>query len=590
MQPVLAPPARESLAAEAVWCPIQQGLVDGDPDVDAIYRLVLDLPFQFTAGPSVALGPGAWCPFNSQNTSWWPEAYPLMYLPAYCSFRMTDIWRSFVAQRIAWENGWSVLFHEATVRQRRNPHDLLRDFRDEVPGYLANREICAALQALELEPGGLRVAANMRRSYELSVAHGWVDPQRASAPRRVARGRRYNRRRHRASGGLSIVRPAVACHDPSAADRDARRPRDSRLVLFVLPPGGDLAAHLYQRGFFIKNGFAFWNNYWYAGRYSFVTYSIGFYPLAALVGIKVVSLAAVAVSTTVFAIVLARQWGDAARWPIRAFAVVWPLILISGELPFLVGMACAISAILAVQARRFWLFTLLVLSTLLMSPLALLFLGCSRRGAAIANRDAWRRAVRFGVPVALCAGIEALLIVLFPSGGRFPFSFAELLPVVAFCAVGLAATWRLEQGKALAGFFAVYLVAISSRSGFRPPSARTSAGCATSRFPSHCWSALSGSGVPRGLTAVALVLVASWNLTPLAWGLDHNVNDPTSRPASGRPPSPNCEAASPPTIASKSSTPPGTGARSTSHAPGSRSHEAGTDRTTSPRTPFSTAR
>ena len=47
------------------------------------------------------------------------------------------------------------------------------------------------------------------------------------------------------------------------------------VVLFLLPPGGDLAAHLYQRGFFIKNGFAFWNNYWYAGRYSFVTYSIG---------------------------------------------------------------------------------------------------------------------------------------------------------------------------------------------------------------------------------------------------------------------------------------------------------------------------
>ena len=173
----VAPPARESLSTETVRCPIQQGLVDGDPDVDAIYRLVLDLPFQFTPGASVALGPGAWCPFNSQNTSWWPEAYPLMYLPAYCSFRMTDIWRSFVAQRIASVNGWSVLFHQATVRQRRNPHDLLRDFRDEVPGYLANREICAALQELELKPGGRRVATNMRLSYELLVANGWADPR-----------------------------------------------------------------------------------------------------------------------------------------------------------------------------------------------------------------------------------------------------------------------------------------------------------------------------------------------------------------------------------------------------------------------------
>ena len=56
-----------------------------------------------------------WCPFNSQNTAWWRDAVPLLYLPAYCSFRMTDIWRSFVAQRIAWENGWRLLFHEPTI-------------------------------------------------------------------------------------------------------------------------------------------------------------------------------------------------------------------------------------------------------------------------------------------------------------------------------------------------------------------------------------------------------------------------------------------------------------------------------------------
>ena len=171
IEPFAALPSRE------LDCPIQQGLADEDPDVDAIYRLLLPLPQRFRTDRRLGVGRGAWCPFNSQNTSWWPEAYALMYLPAYCSFRMTDIWRSFVAQRIAWENGWSVLFRAATVRQRRNPHDLLRDFRDEVPGYLANREICAALQELELEPGGPMIASNMRRSYELLTARGWVDPK-----------------------------------------------------------------------------------------------------------------------------------------------------------------------------------------------------------------------------------------------------------------------------------------------------------------------------------------------------------------------------------------------------------------------------
>lgn len=157
------------------FSPIQQGLADGDPDVDAIFRLVLPLPLTFDARPPVALPSGAWCPFNSQNTAWWPTAYPLLYLPAYCSFRMTDIWRSFVAQRIAWENGWSILFHSATVWQDRNKHDLMRDFADEVPGYLNNRAIGEALQALDLQPGSGRMADNLRSCYRLLVKMKIVD-------------------------------------------------------------------------------------------------------------------------------------------------------------------------------------------------------------------------------------------------------------------------------------------------------------------------------------------------------------------------------------------------------------------------------
>jgi hypothetical protein len=168
-------PPRSSLSVAEVIAPIQQGLVDNDPDVDAVFRLVLGQPFRFDAGESIALPAGAWCPFNSQNTTWWPEAYPLMYLPAHCSFRMTDIWRSFIAQRIAWTNDWAVLFHAATVAQERNAHDLMRDFEDELPGYLANRAICVALEQLDLVPGAEHVAANMRHAYRLFIENGWLD-------------------------------------------------------------------------------------------------------------------------------------------------------------------------------------------------------------------------------------------------------------------------------------------------------------------------------------------------------------------------------------------------------------------------------
>ncbi|MGI8820636.1 MAG: STELLO glycosyltransferase family protein [Chthoniobacterales bacterium] len=168
------PPAFDALPVSFAECPIQQGLADGDPDVDAIYRLILPLPQNFCSDRSVILGAGSWCPFNSQNTTWWPQAYPLMYLPAHCSFRMTDIWRSFVAQRIAWANGWSILFHEPTVWQERNEHNLLRDFADEVPGYLNNRAIGAALTDLQLAPGAAHAGANLRLCYETLVSGGWV--------------------------------------------------------------------------------------------------------------------------------------------------------------------------------------------------------------------------------------------------------------------------------------------------------------------------------------------------------------------------------------------------------------------------------
>ncbi len=58
---------------------------------------------------------------------------------------MTDIWRSFVAQAALWQRGFHVSFHSPTVEQIRNQHDLMKDFADEVVGYLDNRKIADTL-------------------------------------------------------------------------------------------------------------------------------------------------------------------------------------------------------------------------------------------------------------------------------------------------------------------------------------------------------------------------------------------------------------------------------------------------------------
>lgn len=67
-------------------------------------------------------------------------------------------------------NGWAVLFHEPTVRQQRNEHNLLRDFNDEIPGYLHNSEICEALESLQLEAGAKKIGNNLKVCYEKLVS------------------------------------------------------------------------------------------------------------------------------------------------------------------------------------------------------------------------------------------------------------------------------------------------------------------------------------------------------------------------------------------------------------------------------------
>jgi len=154
--------------------PIQQGLANGSPDVDAVWRLTLDHEVTFQEAPSLLLPRGVWCPFNSQNTWWWPQAFPLLYLPSYCSFRMTDIWRSFVAQRCLWELGYELEFHHADVEQMRNEHDLMRDFEQESVGYLRNEEIREILESCALSPGISGLSDNLMACYEALVSAGVV--------------------------------------------------------------------------------------------------------------------------------------------------------------------------------------------------------------------------------------------------------------------------------------------------------------------------------------------------------------------------------------------------------------------------------
>jgi hypothetical protein len=309
----------------------------------------------------------------------------------------------------------------------------------------------------------------------------------------------------------------------------------SALLLWAGPPGIDLAGHAYQRVLFLRDGFSLWNNFWYAGRYSFVTYSILYYPLAGLLGIKLLALASIATAALAFAIVLGHEWGSVARASSRSFAVVWAGTALSAAFPFALGAALALLALWALQERRRVLFGVLAVLTLAASPLAFVLLALFLAGVGIAR---YREQAQLVVPAAVIVGgglLELLLFRVFPGGGRFPFSTAELIPAIVFCTLGVITTWGVERARPLRFFFVVYLAAciaafvVPSQLGENIERVRYAAlPIAVLALSLRAWR-------PLRLALPVLVLAAIWNTTPLAANFTHAAADPTAKAAYWQP-------------------------------------------------------
>ena len=119
-----------------------QCMVDGDPDIDAIHRLIYKNTPHFLDKDALIMGVNVFCAFNSQNTLWIDsELFPLLYLPSTVSFRFTDILRGYIAQAVINTSSKNWGFYQATAYQERNEHNLMNDFRSEVSMYSNMEEI-----------------------------------------------------------------------------------------------------------------------------------------------------------------------------------------------------------------------------------------------------------------------------------------------------------------------------------------------------------------------------------------------------------------------------------------------------------------
>ncbi|TML95988.1 MAG: hypothetical protein E6G03_06855 [Actinobacteria bacterium] len=298
------------------------------------------------------------------------------------------------------------------------------------------------------------------------------------------------------------------------------------LLVWLGPPGTDLAAHVYQRTLFLEHGFVLWNNFWYSGRYSFVTYSVLYYPLAAVLGIKLLAVLIVAVSVASFAVLVRHEWGEQSKWAIRAFAVVWAGLVLSAAYPFMLGIALALLALCSLQRGRYALFIACTLLTIAASPLAFLLLVVVLAGVALARRGDGGRFLAPAVAIFAIGALEFLLRRMFPGRGSFPFSGQEFVAASAFCLIGLGLTWGIARARVLRWTFAVYLVACIAAFAVASPVGENIARLRFAAAPIAILTLSLRNWRPRPICAIALALAASWNLTPLAASFARGVEDP----------------------------------------------------------------
>ena len=148
---------------------LQQGVCEGNPDVDAIFRLVnKKININFKRKLKLNLHKSL-VTLNSQNTIWFKQIFPLLYLPVTCTMRCTDIWRGLIAQRILHNDNKNILFFGTTMKQFRNDHNLMNDFKQEIPMYMFDKKIYEILLKLKLKKGKNNYLDNLNICYQALI-------------------------------------------------------------------------------------------------------------------------------------------------------------------------------------------------------------------------------------------------------------------------------------------------------------------------------------------------------------------------------------------------------------------------------------
>jgi hypothetical protein len=200
------------------------------------------------------------------------------------------------------------------------------------------------------------------------------------------------------------------------------------LVYVILaPPSGDLAAASYRSDLFARAGLTLWDNSWYGGHH-LLAYSLLAPALGALIGQQLLAALSVTSASALFAVLIegrfpARATRIAAAW----FAVGAAIDLLSNRIPFDLGLAIGLGALVLAQRRRLAFALVLTVLAAVASPVDGAFLALAFLAWALAGPDRRRPAL---LTLAALAPV-ALLNLAFPEGGTQPFVASAFFPALA---------------------------------------------------------------------------------------------------------------------------------------------------------------
>ena len=203
--------------------------------------------------------------------------------------------------------------------------------------------------------------------------------------------------------------------------------------LIIAPPAADLAAATYRSDLFARVGFALREDGWYAvhGHY-LLGYSLLSPALGAWLGVRVVLALSAIAASVLFGLIAQRVWGAGSMSSARVAAVWFALGicvgLLSGRVPYDLGLAIGLGAMLAFIDGRTAPALALAVLTSAASPVAGAFLALAGIAIALGRGEQWARR---GLALAAAALAPiAVLALAFPEGGYEPFAASAFWPVL----------------------------------------------------------------------------------------------------------------------------------------------------------------